>query len=309
MTYEAPSAPQSIGGVLDDWLRLFSASFSRCWVLALIAVAAGALLVFAVTPTLPPISASLWQHRFQLWSLLNGPQNALANLLLVLITLTITGALFATQVRLMRGQPLGTGQALEIGLRRLLRLIAGSILLVLILLAIMIPAIIIGIIGVVLARTNPAELASHRGLIPIAIALFIAVSIAIIYVSVRLLLWEAAVFTEDAGAAAALGRSWRLVKGHWWRVTVIMFVANVVIAILGFVVPWALSAAFGLFSLHATNLPQFGLHLRLAQLISQTTHLLTLPLASAVVLVIFRDLTLRHEGSDLAARTEALTGR
>ena len=309
MTYEAPSAPQSIGGVLDDWLRLFSASFSRCWPLALIAVAAGSLLVFVVNPTLPALNASLWQHRLQLWSLLTGPQNALATLLLALIQLTITGALFSSQIGVMRGQSISTNEALRTGARRLPRLVLGFILQGLIMLAIMIPAIVLGIVAAVLAKRHSLAL-SHDGLmILLGVVLVLAVITAVIYVGVRLMLWQAAVFAEDAGAASSLGRSWRLVKGDWWRVTVILFVANVVIAVLGFVIPWALSAALGLFAIQAAQLSDFSAHLRIAQIISQSTHLLTLPLTTAIVLVIFRDLTLRREGGDLAARTEALGAR
>src|SRR6185312_2273186 len=33
--YTRPTAPRSIGGVLDDAIRLYRAAFSRCWVLAL----------------------------------------------------------------------------------------------------------------------------------------------------------------------------------------------------------------------------------------------------------------------------------
>ncbi len=309
MTYEASSAPQSIGGVLDDWLRLFSASFNRCWVLALIAVAAGSLLVFAVHPALPPLNASLWQHRLQLWSLLNGPQNALATLVLALIQLAITGALFATQNGVMRSQSLSTNEALSTGARRLPRLVLGFILQALIMLAIMIPAIILGIIAAVMVKSHSPALRHDGLLILLGVVLSLAVITAVIYVGVRLMLWQAAIFAEDDGAAAALGRSWRLVRGNWWRVTVILFVADVVIAVLGFVVPWALSAALGLFTIHAAQLSDFSAHLRVAQVISQATHLLTLPLTSAIMLVVFRDLTLRREGGDLAARTEALGAR
>ncbi len=305
MTYQASSAPQSIGGVLDDWLRLFSASFSRCWLLAVISVAAGAITVFAVTPTLPPLNASAWQHEMVMWSLMNGPQNALASLALVLIIMVVTGALFATQIRTMQGGSLDAGAALNVGLHRVLRLIAGVMLQVLIMFAIAIPMIIVGIVVAVLFHSDRATLTHPLPWVLIAV-LGIASACVFIYVSVRLLLWQAAVFVEDAKASAALGRSWRLVKGHWWRVTGILFVANIVIGILGYVVPWALSAAFGLFSLHAAAQPQLGIHLRVAQMLSQTTHLLTLPLSSAISLVIFRDLTLRVEGADLAARAEAL---
>lgn len=305
MMYQPPCAPQSIGGLLDDWLRLFSASFSRCWVLALIAVAAGALVVLAVNPTLPPLSVSAWQHELAMWTLLNGPQNVLASLLLFLVILVVTGALFTTQIRTMQGGSIEVGAALSFGVRRVLRLIVGLILQGLILLAIAVPVIIVGIAVAVIFHTDSAALAHPLPWVVIAI-LAIASACVFIYVALRLMLWQAVVFLEDAGAAAALGRSWRLVKGHWWRVTAILFVANIVIGVLGFVVPWALSGALGLFSLRSGSLAGLAAHLRVAQIISQTTHLLTLPLSTAILLVILRDLTLRLEGADLAARAEAL---
>lgn len=305
MTYEASSAPQSIGGVLDDWLRLFSASFNRCWILAAIGIAAGVFAIFVATPTLPPVTASAWQHQMMTWALLNGPQNVLISLLLGLFIVVINGALFATQVRVMQGQSLGTGAALDIGLRRLLRLIAGYILQGLIGFAVMIPLVIVGIVAAVLVHSDRASFSHPLTWVVMGAVVLVSASV-FIYVSVRLLLWPAAVFTENAGAATAIGRSWNLVKGHWWRVTVIMFVANIVILVLGFVVPWVLSVAFGLFSLRSLALPDAVFHLRVAQIISQTSRLLTLPLGSAVALAMFRDLTLRREGGDLASRAEAL---
>lgn len=62
MKYLAPSAPLSIGGLLDQWLVLFRASWRRCWTLPLVMIPIIAALQFFVLapgvyrspPGLPP---------------------------------------------------------------------------------------------------------------------------------------------------------------------------------------------------------------------------------------------------------------
>lgn len=308
MTYMAPSAPLTIGGVLDEWLHLFRESFSRCWTLALVVVVTGGALVMLVTPTLPSVNLPVWQNHLQMWSLLNGPQNALAVVIQGLIGLWVTGALFAEQIALTRGQHLTTGEALRTGWRRLPHMLLGFLLLGLIIGAVMIPIFIVAIMAGVMAHAAMLEAASHGAVIAVVIVIALGAVAAVIYLSVRLQLWQAALFSESGGAATALGRSWRLVKGHWWRVTIIMFVAGIVMSILGFVLPWGIGIALGVFATHGVQTADAVRYLRIVQFISQAARLITLPLTTAVSIAIFRDLTLRREGGDLAARAEALSG-
>src|ERR1700722_7477393 len=47
--YQKPTVPQSIGGVLDDTLQLYKASFASCWLPALLtALIAGAFSYFVL---------------------------------------------------------------------------------------------------------------------------------------------------------------------------------------------------------------------------------------------------------------------
>lgn len=315
MSYVAPSSPSSIGGVLDSWLRLFRESFSRCWALAALAAASVGALVFLSTPTLPPDTLALWQQRLQMWSLLNGPQGALASVLMIVVALIATGALLAAQVAVMRGQPPTFAQALGTGLRRFPRMLGGFILLMLIMIgvgmAVAVPLVIVAVVGGVaaaLAHHPAGGITGDLWALGLLLILVILAAVLVSYVTVRLQLWQAAIFTDDDDAMASLRRSWRLVGGNWWRTTSILFVGGIVIAVLGYVVPWVVGLMFGVFAQNATSLEHALRTVRLIQLFAQATRVITLPLTTALSLAIYHDLKLRREGADLAARTEALSG-
>lgn len=306
MKYVAPSAPLSIGGVLDDWIRLFRSSFGACWTLALIAAIAEAIVQFSVTPTLPAPGMSPFQRYLEYWSTLRAPTMLLTDIVLWLILLVLYGALLAQQVAILHGEePFSFGNAFSKGLSRLPQLLLGVVLLILIFTAISLP------IGVGAALLFPALRhtagASALGIL-IAVLGIAAVVIAFIYVAVRLQLWMAVVFTENRGGAASLGRSWDLVRGHWWRVTGIGFVAGIVIWICELAVGAVMAAMVGVMGIDTS--PDLLLHrLQLISAIGGLARILTMPLLTAVWLTIYHDLIMRREGGDLAARAEALGGK
>lgn len=312
MTYVAPSEPQSIGGVLDSWLRLFRDSFGRCWTLAALSSVTAGILIFLVTPVLPAQAMGAWQQRLQQWAMLNGPQGALAPVLVMLIELVVAGALFAMQVAVMQGRFLTFGEALTWGLRRFPRMLWGFVLVMLAIvgvgMAVGIPVALVAGVTAGLTHYSGAGIAGHFFALAVVFITAIAAVIVIAYVTVRLAIWQPAIFIEDDSATASIGRSWRLVKGHWWRTSVILFVADIVMMVLGFAVPWLVGLALGVFSAQGTALSAALFTVRLIQVFAQATRIITLPLGTALWLAIYHDLKLRREGTDLAARAEALSG-
>ena len=307
MSYVAPSSPLSIGGVLDNWMRLFSASFSRCWALALVAVAVTATVQFLVTPVLPLPHQNPLVYLQHTLSMVRA-----ASLLYIvsgLVGLVVYGALLAQQVAVMRGSPpLSFAGALGRGLRRLPRMLLAAVLMLLIVVAACLP---IGLGVAVLVGARDAGHASGSLTLGVVLGSF-ALTLVVIYLSVRLEFWLPALFVEDCGGAAALGHSWRLVKGHWWRVTMINFVAVIILLILSMAVNWVAGLVGGVFGLHAidalTDPAQFIRRMRVVSAIAATASVVTLPLVTAMWLSIYQDLKLRREGADLAARAEALSG-
>lgn len=290
MKYVAPSAPLTIGGVLDNWLRLFRASFAACWAIALVAAIAGALVQLAVTPRLPTPGVPAVQYYLQYWSVLRAPTTFLSDIALWLITMLVYGGLLSQQAALVRGEDtVSFGDALGKGLRRLPQMLLGFVLVLLVIVALCIPAAIGGI----------AVFALHRaplGILLVALGV-ITTTLLVIYVSLRLQLWMAAMFSENRGGASALERSWRLVKGHWWRVAGIAFVSGIVIWILSLAVGGIIGVIVGFMGVRGTA-P--GLLIRRVQLIGTVgalARLLTMPLLTAVWLAIYHDLRLRREGS------------
>jgi hypothetical protein len=302
MKYVAPSAPLSIGGVLDDWIRLFRSSLGACWALALMAALAGGIVQFTLTPDLATPGLSSYAQYLHYWSTLRAPTVLLTDIAYLLVLGVLYGALLAQQAAMLRGEePFSFGKALSKGLSRVPQLVLGFVLLILILMAMFIP------VGIVAAIALPA-LRGSAGAMLIAVLGITAVVIAVIYVTVRLQLWISIVFTENLGGAKALGRSWDLVKGHWWRVAGIGFVAGVVIWIFELAVGTVIAAAVGLMGIHGTSPDLLIRRLQLIGAVGGLARILTMPLLTAVWLAIYHDLILRREGGDLAARAEALGG-
>ena len=310
MQYAAPSAPQSVGGILDDWLRLFRSSFNRCWPLALLAAVAAMATQLLAVPRLPRPGLSVLQYLEQTVSGLHTPAVFATDLLFWLIVLVVYGALLAQQSAVMCGDaPLSFAGALAIAVRRLPQMLLGGILFALILAAV----ILLAGAGMALLYGRIGALAHAQALslpvISVVILAVLALVIAATYLSVRLEFWLPAIFAENYGGAAALGRSWRLVKGHWWQVTAVTFVASIIIWILSLAIGGTAGLIAGVFGAHGLGAADILYRVRLGAGIATIARVLTMPLLTAVWLAIYQDLRLRFEGADLAARAQALGGR
>lgn len=302
MKYVAPSAPLTIGGVLDNWLRLFRASFGSCWALALLAGVAGAFVELSVTQTLPPPGATALQNYLNYWSSFRGPMTLLANIVFWFVSLAVYGAVLAQQTALVRGgETFSFGDAFMKGLRRIPQMLLGGLVIGLIIAAICIPVGIGAAVLLPALRRSPAA-------IPIGVVALIALVIVFIYVMVRLQLWLAVLFSENLGGAASVGRSWELVKGQWWRVTGIGFVSGIVIWILSLGIGAVCGLVVGVIGIHGTTPDAILRRFQLIASAGQIARLLTIPLLTAAWLAIYQDVRLRREGGDLAARAEALSG-
>jgi hypothetical protein len=298
MKYVAPSGPLTIGGVLDNWLRLFRASFGACWALALLAAVAAALVDLTLTP---PLGATALQNYVHYWSGMRSPTTLLADLVFWLVSLAVYGGVLTQQTALVRGaETFSFGDALTKGLRRIPQMLLGGVLIALIIGAICIPFVIGAVVLIPVLRHSPLAILIAA---PAAIALIIL----FIYVTVRLQLWMAVMFSENLGGASSLGRSWDLVKGQWWRMTGIGFVAGIVIWILSLAVGALGGLVIGLASIHGVTPDVLFRRAQLIGTAAQVARLLTMPLLTAVWLAMYQDVKLRREGGDLAARAEALS--
>ena len=112
-------------------------------------------------------------------------------------------------------------------------------------------------------------------------------------------------FVENTGFVAAMGRSWQLVQGRWWRTFFILLL----VFVLNYVVSLALGAFLylGQFLLSLFISPFLSLAIYQAGVIAVSG--LTIPVLQIAIVLIYFDLRVRREGLDLfqlAQRVAAL---
>jgi hypothetical protein len=266
MNYELPSAPLSIGGVLDSAIRLYRHVIRRCWALALIY--AGVLGIFGLIWGLTIAKAVGSGGRPDpalLGGLIFAPATLCGFLLAIVLSTAVYGALVKSEIALARGEDLSLGAALGLGLRRLPGVLLASILFIL--------AITVGLILLIIPG---------------------------IYLIGKFQLWLVAMFAEDASAIESLQTSWRLTAKRWWRAFVILSVACILIYVFAFAFGIVAGIVAGILHIPATD------RVVINQALSVLSNVVVMPLTVAISVVMYNDFKLRSEGGDLAVRVGSL---
>lgn len=261
--------PLSVGEIIDVALKLFGRNFGTLVKIVLFVVVPIELLDLVVRLLTVPSTASVIDGKILFPDTGSRDAYVIANLALLvlraIIGLLATGALF----RALSEAYLGHGgvdwkASLRFGLSRIGPLLWLSILFA---------------IGLVFA--------------------FIALVLPGIWLSVAWCVAVPALMVEDYRGSKALGRSFGLVQGNWWRTfgTLLLFV--VVIFVVSFVLGLVLGLVFSSVS------SVFGLVLG-NTLVNVITSLIVSPLQAAVLAVLYFDLRVRKEGLDLQLLTDRL---
>lgn len=302
--YVTPSTPLSIGGVIDDAIRLYRYSFSRCWLLAFLpAVAVGAWAI--VTARYVPGHGALYSPA----AYSPGAQVAFAKqhplpgvmifymLIVVLVSLSFQGAVAARQAAVARGDHSFTlGRAFATAFLRLPTFILSSILLYLAIFGTLLAAALVVALPVGFLLS-----ALHLMVRAVASAgLVLLMFVAMLALMGRLQLFMAAIYIDREGPLASLKSSWRLTQGHWWRATAILTTAMIMMTVLYFAL-WLL----GYLSSYLTHNGPVNRFL-IGPLLLAATYTTIYPLAAAIWVAMYNDFKLRREGGDLAARLGAL---
>jgi hypothetical protein len=290
--YTKPTEPRSIGGVLDDGLRLWRDSLAKTWPLALLAqiVVAIPLLVLGyklqgVVPTVPgvparPMSAANAQA---VLALFKSPATWLTYLGILVLSALFYTALVLRIAAVASGAVLSLGAALSSALRLLPRLLLQVLLFFVALVA----------VGVAMA------LLAAAGSMAVGLA-SIVVFFALFFVFGRVFFASMVLMLDDAGAAESIAISWRLTRGYWWRcagILLVLFIIGLVFSLVVGFISAALGGAMGTTSALATGV---------SQLISLLVNTALGSLYPAVLVAILYDLQLRKQGGDLLGRVDAL---
>jgi hypothetical protein len=296
--YVKPTAPRSIGGILDDAVRLYRDSFARAWPLALctqLALAVPLLIIrtqFAAFPGTPvnpmanPMAAAA--NSAAVLAVFKSPSVWLSYLAVMLLTIGFYNALLVLIDGLATAKIESFGRSLSAGFRLLPRTL---LLFLAMFAAALIGSVIVGILVGILGTLH----------VSIITGILVGASAALLlYAWGRAFLANIALVVEDTGVFSSLGMSWALIKNHWWRTATVYTIA-VIIAIVFYVVISILSGV-AIAVLHSS----INIAMIVSQLVSIIGGTVLMSFVPAVLLVTYYDLQLRKGGADLASRVNAL---
>jgi hypothetical protein len=305
--YQKPTVPRSIGGVLDDSIQLFRASFSKAVVPALLmsAVVVVQLLIQLSSGTLGAASTGM-QGLMGGAAVAASAGSALISLLGSLLDIVLYGTILLITIGVARDEVPTFGTAFAGAWRRFGAMLGASILVG-----------FVGVFGFILAAipiflnlsglTTGASFAQIVARLTPQILESLVLSLPVIYVLFRMMLYSVPLLAESQSASRSIGTSWRLVGGNWWRTSTVVFVLGVVVYVLMIIVI-ALAGAGAAFALHGrAGSQQATVAVALIVAIATgSTKVISSPLIAAMLVAVYRDLQLRKGGGDLEARLGAL---
>jgi hypothetical protein len=273
--YSKPAAPLPIGGVLDDAIKLYRASFGRCFMMALIgAILLGAFGVYAALKlqgTAFGVAGGRSQDPVAAMRLFSNMKGSFTEIYLgiYLISMLVYMALFAhvndVAVGVSRGQ--------------------------------------LAVLGAALRKLPGAIVASIIFAVTVTVGLVLLL-IPGIYLWGKMELWLPSMFVDDVGGIEAIGRSWAATAGNWWRSVVTLSVALIIIFVLELLAGLMGGFVIGVMGIaHTADLVNITIA---STVIRSVLYVAILPTVPAVMLAIYNDLKLRREGGDLAARVKSL---
>jgi hypothetical protein len=296
--YTKPTEPRSIGGVLDDGLRLWRLSVPKTWPLAVLAqlVVAVPLLwvgykfpAVAGARTAGALSAANAANVQLLANLFKSPSTWLAYAIMVIFSAVCYTAIVLRVADVETGRDSSLPGSLAAAIRLLPRLLLQLLVYMGVAIA----------VGIVLALAVGVGSALVGGTAVATTLMFLVFFVLGAFVLGRIFLAWTALILEDAGAVESIRISWNLTRGFWWRCAGILVVLIIIGAVFSLVVGVA-AAAIGAALGH-------GLPASISsQLISLIANAFLGSLYPAVLIAIFYDLKLRKQGADLLGRVDAL---
>jgi hypothetical protein len=286
--YIKANAPRSIGGVLDDAIRLYRTSFRQSWPLALFGQALVALPMLFLQLNIKNVAPRNPQAAL---ALMLSPATWGSYLVVLLLSLAIYNAVIFMVDGVAQDKTVSFGTSLGAGFRLLPRSIWLTILIGLCFAG---PGIIVAIVFAMATGQSGPLVRLVFGIGFVALGL---------YLLGRIFLANIVLVIEDAPALTSLKKSWMLIGGYWWRTAAIYSVAFVIALVL-YVIMVVCSGVIA-----ATMRGSFTAAMVANALVTIAFGSLLMAFFPAVLISMYYDLMLRKEGADLAGRVDALTPR
>jgi hypothetical protein len=233
-----------------------------------------------------------------------APTVAVSAVLAFIVDTALTGLLTVVIGRLVLGHKITAGEAWRNARPRLPALIGVTLL---------IPLILIGVWAVYAVVLVIFALAHAPGALIGLLAGVgaIAAIVLTIWFSIMFRMAGPAVVLEREGPAQALARSWRLVRGSFWRVLGITLLAGLIVLVIAAV----LQIPFGLLAATAgagnSLLPSTGgnvASILISAVGGVVAGAVARPISAGVAVLLYVDLRMRREGLDLVLQTAASSG-
>jgi hypothetical protein len=292
--YEKPTAPRSIGGVLDDGLTLWREALPKTWGLAIVSQLILAIPAILFRSQLPDTVGTQDLNQRLMLMMGQTTRYSLVFYGLLLVSYIFRNAIMLRIAAVADGGELTVGESLSRGSRLMLRVIGLFLLLGA---GIGIMAVVVGVV----AGLMSAAAGGGARITGISIALIAIVLV--LFAGIRVLLAYVAMVVEDRPVFESVKLSWNMTRGYWWRTTAILTVLAIIAVVLAavlYLIIGVVISTLGMLSF-ATVI--------IVQLTSVVAYAFLGSLSPAVLLAIFRDLKLRNEGADLAGRVNALASK
>ncbi len=302
--YQKPTAPRSIGGVLDDSFQLFKASFSPCLVPSLLI---SGVVILQVVSQLGSGSTSASGGLGAGPNVAASLMNAVISLVGGLLDVVLYGSIVLIIAGVSRGgEALSFGAAFAASWRRLGAMIGAGFLVGLVTLCGFLLALIPVFMNLSRLHTG-ATAAQILALLLPQILFSLVLSIPVFYVLSRMMLYTVPLLAESQAPMQSIKTSWHLVGGNWWHTSTVVSVLLLIVYALTIVLITIAGAAAalvvasrGVTGQATSEVALFaGVALALARIFSA-------PLLAATFVAIYHDLRLRKGGGDLEARLGAL---
>ena len=235
----------------------------------------------------------------------------LGALLAALAGIIANGVLAVVVLRSAAGLKTSLGQAWKLTGRQiwslmglaLIYLVAGAIIFILFI------GVIVGL--VIAAVSEDGGMAALMGIL--LFVLTVASVVVSVWLYIKLVLAAAASAVELKGPFKAMGRSWSLTRGHWWRTLGIILLVAVIVGIIASIITTPLSMIGGVFAPldPTTSMEEMMDSTRwwtlLSVAVSSLVNALALVYSSCLIALLYIDYRIRHESFDLdlAAAAEA----
>ncbi|HEY4614919.1 MAG TPA: hypothetical protein VIG75_05630 [Citricoccus sp.] len=227
----------------------------------------------------------------------------LAALVTMVTTVIAHGVLSVVVLRAAAGMKTSLGQAWRLTGRQVwplaglggLFLLAGAATMALF--AVVVVALVAGAVA--------GDSATTGAMVLLLVVLTIAMTVVWVWIYVKVLLAPAAVAVEQRGAFSAIGRSWSLTRGHWWRTFGIVLLVSVIVGVIASVITTPLSLVSGLSDPFMDPgsareaLEAARVWTMISLVVTALVNAVTRAFLSCVTALLYVDYRIRHESFDL----------